>query len=328
MKHDLSDRSPLRFMPTERHALTVHPQDAAILDELFGDEPAAEADAARRARVTGWLAVAGRAQAAQPPGDLLARTLTAVAQERQRPRAPAGAEAWRSRGFSFGRQLGQWATLAVAASLLMAVMVPGLGAARQHAKQVACSANLGAMGGAFATYAANSNGALPTLGASPDGNWLPHEVRLGPGGHSNTANLLPLVRAGYASRERLVCPARSPMPARFDPQANEIPDNIRGYSYVNLFGPAPRWDQQTTTIILADRNPLFADGPVENPFLNSPNHGRRGTNVLNAAQEVQWVTTPNVGPDGDNIWTIGQTPRCSYTGRETVQHVRDLFLSP
>ncbi len=227
--------------------------------------------------------------------------------------------------------------MALAAGLLVAVLIPGLGAARQGAKRVACAENLGVMGNAFQLYAADSHDALPTLAQPPDGNWLPRniaDVRAGKtAGHSNTANLLPLVRDGLVNKECLVCPAHVMASADFDPSLDEIPDSVRGYSYLNVFTVhgAPihhTWDHSSTTIVLADRNPLFGDPSCHDPHANSFNHGQRGTNVLAADGSVLWVTNPNVGPDNDNIWTISQNDESTYTGTELPVRPNDLFVSP
>jgi hypothetical protein len=215
--------------------------------------------------------------------------------------------------------------MAAAACVVLGVLIPGLRAARQDAQRIVCTANLGALGAAFGSYASLNGGALPTLGKTADGNWMPHDPSASTG-HSNAANLLPLVRLGLVEKQRLICAARGVTPTNFDPRQNEIPDGVRGYSYVNLFGPAPQWDHQATTIVLADRNPLFVLGAPHDPFSNSPNHGLCGTNVLTAAQTVEWVTTPNVGPHASNIWTL--RGRTEYTGNETTLSPDEIFLSP
>lgn len=341
-ENDGQDRNPLRFLPSERHGITLTPADAAALDALLDvssrDEDAA--DPQRTQRVAAWLNLLGASRAARPQPGLLDRTLAAVEADRMSLTAERlrQEEERESVGWRIGRRFGEYAAMAVAASLLVAVLLPGLGAARQQAKRVACASNLMALGDGMATYAADFSGQLPTLGRSNDGNWLPRQVAAGPAvatassGHSNAANLLPLIRRmGASAADHLACPSRTARPVILVDGVNEIPDSVRGYSYTNLFGPArPRWDQKNTTIVLADRNPLFVPTTSGDPYANSPNHGGKGTTILAADGSVRWVSTPNVGPDEDNIWTIRQGKDCRtcYQGTEYTMNPSDTFLSP
>lgn len=329
--------------PTDPERITLCPADAAVLDYLL-DRATYPNDTQRQQRVQAWLTVLGHAPAVVAPADLVSNTLSAIENESTplwmdaqasagggRTEGGDGLATTPVRNFPFGRYLVELAAMAVAASVVVAVLIPGLAAARQDAQRVTCSANLGTLGTAFANYATLNHDALPSLGKSPDGNWQQHDP-LASNGHSNTANLLPLLRLGFVGPQRLACPARSTLAATFDPARNDIPDGVRGYSYINLFGPERSWDHQPTTVVLADRNPLFEPdtlrAPPRDPMANSFNHGRRGTNILTAAQNVDWVKTPNVGPRGSNIWTIDNGKTTSYTGVEMVSSPDMLFLSP
>jgi len=63
---------------------------------------------------------------------------------------------------------------------------------------------------------------------------------------------------------------------------------------------------------------------------NSPNHAGKGNYLLCADASVAWFTSPNVGPDHDNIWTIGKANDrlVTYTGREAPLGAKDVFLCP
>jgi hypothetical protein len=86
--------------------------------------------------------------------------------------------------------------------------------------------------------------------------------------------------------------------------------------------------------ILADENPLFADGvPLVdarrlirmNPATaNSHAHGGAGQNILTLRCEVKWTTTPLVGIDDDSIWTLSGVT--DYTGREGPTCATDSHL--
>jgi hypothetical protein len=104
-----------------------------------------------------------------------------------------------------------------------------------------------------------------------------------------------------------------------------------GYSYRNMYGvEKPKWDGQTT-IILADKNPAFGD--IVRPEWdqkNSFNHDGNGTYVLRADDSASWEVTPNIGPNHDNIWSIGSGKEhlVIYTGRELPASLADVFLCP
>lgn len=312
--------------PLER-PITLCPADAAALDSFLDQAPILDHE--RHARVGAWLGVLGKCTVTPASSDLVERTLAAIQKTPKFVPAPAlPLSTTPLRALPFGSYLTEWVAMAVAASLVIAVLIPGITSARQDAQRVNCSANLASFGRAFATYATNHNNDLPNLGKTQDGVWMPHDLQASTG-HSNTANLLPLVRHGYLTKKNMACPGRGVVAASFDPQQNEIPDTIRGYSYINLFGPSHnKWNQENSRIVLADRNPLFDPENPRNPKANSNNHNRLGTNVLASAQNVEWVKNPNVGPRGTNIWTIDNGKTIDYKGHETPTDPQIVFLAP
>ena len=290
-------------------------------------------DAARRARVQEWLNVLGTSAVPGTPGDLVERTLGAVQAERMkiaaggsRPAAgagTAGAEKAARKRRSYVAEVG---AMLVAAGILVTVLIPAVGEIRQSYRRTLCATNLAGDGTAFGSYAAANGHALPSLGASADGNWL----HPGPGGHTNRANLLPLINASYIRPVQLVCAGRGlPEGTAAVPTATDIVDC--SYSYVNMFGPQrPTWDGRSATIVLADANPLFSTPGTKNPDANSFNHAGKGTYVLRADGSVTWETSPDVGPGRDNIWTVNEGGQrvTAYVGTETAGSLSDVFLSP
>lgn len=299
----------------ERVTLSV--ADVAALDALV--EGRVAEDAVRAERVKGWLKVIGAAKAPTVPADLVARTLARVQSERMKiPVVKEATAPLRLAGRRYGwvRDL---AAMSVAASVLGAVVILGVGQARQSGRRVACASNLMTVATAFEAYAGRNGGALPALAMPADRNWL----RAGTQGHTNAENLLPLAQAGLIRPANLVCAGR--MVDASDP------DSGRGYSYVNLYGAhRPAWDGGHGTIVLGDRNPLFDAQATIDPQSNSANHGRHGNYVVRADGSVTWETSPNVGVGRDNIWTLGRGPeyRTGYVGTETAAVVGDTFLAP
>ncbi len=345
---------------TEVHPVTLSAADAAAVDQLLDradilaiTEPSGSAagdderiatqqnpvDVARRERVRNIATLLEALPEPAVPGDLFARTMAAVKNDSMHiPRSSNSSQSnseeasqmdgSAGRGMNLSRRLSQLGAVAIAASILLAVLIPGIGQLRQKAYVTACSSNLEHMKDGFASYASANAGNLPRLN-NGDGNWLPHSQR-GTAGHSNTANLLPLVRQGYAAAENLLCAGRGGA-LHIDANANEMDDAQRGYSYANMFGAIqPKWDQKATTIVLADRNPLFEPGAGDDAQTNSCNHRRMGNNVLTADGSVTFATTPDIGPHGDNIWTVaeGKSFHRGYNGTETVATADDVFLAP
>jgi hypothetical protein len=332
--------------------VTLSAADAAVVDAILAQraEPGSgirmqgtgngavdgEVDAERRTRVQGWLNVLGSAEAPAMSGDLLERTLGAVDRERMKlkpaagmapPQLPASHAMEQATG---GRRrwshMGEVAAMFIAATLLVSVLIPAVGQARQSYRRTLCATNLAAVGTGFGQYAAAFEHELPCVAMSVDHNWLVP----GFGGHTNTANLLPLVNASYVPPTRLICAGRGlPDGASAIPTASDIQNC--SYSYVNLFGPVrPKWNGSAATIVLADRNPLFVRNGPGDPDSNSLNHGQKGTYVLRADGHVTWEITPNAGPGRDNIWTVGSgTNRLvKYSGIEVSGSAGDVFLAP
>ena len=82
-------------------------------------------------------------------------------------------------------------------------------------------------------------------------------------------------------------------------------------------------------VIMADYNPLFqAQARQVCETSNSFNHNQRGENILNDDGSVRWVTTPDVGPKYDNIWTVQGDSTPPFTGREEPKSIDDILVVP
>ena len=337
---DYATRPEIYRNPPEVHPVTLSPEDAAVLDALLeqgAPQDQSELDPARVKRLQDWLDALATHRVEQPPIDLMNRTLEAVTSDpfkiggdASRP-APQAA----TRSHTLSRRLMEYAAMAIAASVLLMVLIPGIGQARQRAKIVACSDNLRVLGNAFDGYGAHNSGNLPFLASPMGASWRPMDpADASPMQHSNTANLLPLIRDDFLHEPtRLACPAMAAtLPNGWDATANDVPDSFRGYSYVNMFGPVkPRWDKKDAHIILADRNPIFSASGCASIDQNSFNHAGKGSMVLYSDTSARWQLSPDIGPNGDNIWTVATNPtadRAKYSYKETPADLNDVFLVP
>ncbi len=321
--------------------VALTPADAAAIDAILDrTEESFGVDPSRKLAATAFLAVLGKDAEPAPPSDLLARTLVAIQTDRMRIPAAASAapdpalqKANRSR---WRRHFAEVAAMAVAAGLFIAVTVDLLGIARQSQKRIACQANLQKIGVAMAAYAGDSSGDLPMLATPENGNWL-HGTGAG-APRNNSANLIPLIVGSYIPVTALFC-AGAGLPAGPVQFANNALPEI-GYSYRNLYGPAPaQWDGQVQTILLSDRNPVFVEldsgggGNGAKPAVakhNSLNHNGHGNYLLRSDQSVSWEVSPNAGPDGDNIWTLGtgKDQIATFQGTENPRSATDVFMCP
>lgn len=335
--------------------LTLSAADAAAVDALLGGEAQFPRDAHREAHVAAWLKVLAAAPVPEIPAEknLADRTFAAIEADRMRLPAPAAAPtasspasqgepsassdalrfATRSK---WRRRTAEIASMAIAASLFLAITIDLLGEARQSEKRVACQANLLQVSDAMASYSSQFGGDLPMLAAPANDNWLHGEGPDAPA--NNAANLMPMLNESLVSVAALFCPGAKAPAHPVVIGATSLPEI--SYSYRNLYGAqTPYWDGRHETMLLSDRNPIFVPvaqgggGGGVNPGKereNSLNHGGRGQYVMRADQSVSWEVTPAVGPGGDNIWTIGSGKQqiALYTGAEIPASISDVFMCP
>jgi hypothetical protein len=287
------------------------------------------------ARAQAWLNVLAKHPVPSPTPDLLEKTHAAVQAERMKLPASSDIVASPSRRVAasshpsfFRRHLKDVAAMLVAACILVAVIIPSVTHISLSYRRTLCAANLSTVGINIQQYTADNASQLPALANMTGDNWFQPSS----GGHTNTANLFPLVLARYTPSQRLHCPGDGYAESAPAAVSNvDIPDC--GYSYTNLFGPVRRtWDGKNSSIILADKNPLFVvNNRTVSSDKNSPNHGGYGQYCLRADRSVTWETNPNVGPAKDNIWTVSTSPNqrlLTYTGTETPTNPNDIFLAP
>jgi hypothetical protein len=312
---------------------TLSAADAAVVDKVLGgDESAAggAVDAAREARVREWLKVVGTAAAPAAREDLAQRTMEAVSRDRMRVPAAREVDVMPHVRRRWQRRIAEIGAMAVAASIVVAVVVVGLKQSNVSTRRVACAQNLAVVAQGLGAYAADNGGALPMLAMPVSHQWM-QSMEAGTA-RSNAANLLPAVYGKYFTLANLQCAGVTTRRA-----AGEAEDVVSDYSYTHMYGAGalkPRWNGSPAVIVLTDRNPLFMSGtgPVkvtaEETDRNSPNHGGKGNYLVHADGNVSWETTPNVG--GDNLWTVnsGGQRVLMYAGAEMPASGADVFVVP
>jgi len=228
---------------------------------------------------------------------------------------------------------------AVAAIVVLAVGfgVPGLLHMRERSHRIACSANLAGIGRGMQAYALANHDSLPFAGWSANSSWRPTDepeldVLL------NRQHVYALLRNGLVPARIFVCPSASdvPMPDDQVPYRNDFLESRNlSYAYQNMAGVRPSLHDNPDLPVLGDDNPFFDNGwplfavmrslGLSDPArTNSRVHGGAGQNILTIRGNVKWMTTPNCGVDGDNIWTLWGVEE--YTGREGPQSTVDSHL--
>ena len=225
------------------------------------------------------------------------------------------------------------AVMLIAAALLLTVTLFQLNKARTLAVQTDCADNLAMLGTAFGQYAATDGGLLPRIAVPADHDWLPRSMtplaHRAANAHGNLANLAPMLnaRTRYTAWTRMICPAVAGLKVTRS-STHPAWSNV-GYSYIDeLSAYHHHWGQGGHIAIMADRNPLFYGGGAGQVNMNSWNHASRGQNVLYDDGSVFWRHTPDVGPQHDNIWTLGNPPMLVYSGMEEPASRYDIILVP
>ncbi|TWT40014.1 hypothetical protein RAS1_44070 [Phycisphaerae bacterium RAS1] len=327
--------------------------DPALLDLHLGRLSPPEADALRirilsdrnlsqQSAALAEVFAALQSHAPQPPADLAQRIAARIAAApvlkvaRADDRAVESLEREPHRIFRFGSMRD---ILAAAAAIvfIVGVGIPGVLSVRERNMRIDCSRNLQLLGQGVQQYASVFNSSLPFAGWNPSWSWRRSDdpsVQTQP----NRRHMYKLLAGSTVNDPRLfICPARDHVPMRKDDIARRTDfaesKNI-SYAYFNMAGRRPTLADDPSLPILSDDNPLFDDGlPLydlrrytlsDAAQANSRAHRGVGQNVLSLDGHVRFMTSPNVGVAGDNIWTLSNV--ADYTGHEGPQSATDAQL--
>ena len=238
---------------------------------------------------------------------------------------------------------------AVAAVLLIVTGLgfPLLSNIRQKSRQTACQAKMRNIGDGLISYANDNDNKdlLPSVAMTAGAPWW-KVGQQGTENHSNTSHLWLLVKENYVDTENFICPGhKDAAPAIFNAELttpnNDFPlrNNISYSSRINC--RQARQNAHEAIVIMADRNPLFANIPQgsENYELDkftkilvseelkkmmSPNHNQKGQNILHYDGSVIFIFDRIVS--NDDIYTIQGVDE--YSGCEVPHDDNDIFLAP
>jgi len=256
------------------------------------------------------------------PPDLARRTVGFVARHRRRPLSLLD--------YVPVRLPFRWADFAVAASIFIAgvvTLLPAVQRSRERMNQAGCVFNLQQLGNSLAQYASLH----PVLPYPPSHRCDTHAgmfaVILHDAGVLNNLSLLD-------------CPCNGPCaPATRELASFEQVDQIRRTD-PETYRRMLRWDYAYNVgyrhasghvgpleVVHASRIPVLADQPDHDNFLtiragNSPNHGRRGQNVLFGDGSVRWFHSRHISTSDPDLYLNNeQQPRPGV-------HVQDSVLVP
>lgn len=206
-------------------------------------------------------------------------------------------------------------------ALLIAILLPALGRAKELANRTTCAANLTGIMKSMILYSSDNNDCFPYLGSSNIRNTTP----VGTSGGALMYDVYYLVGTGVVAPKQFVCKSdSSAIPAQAATSANANPpytptywtnggtaDYSYSYSfafqYASSSSLANFWHNtmDTAVALVADMNPGTASIAYPKGNHNSHIHSDEGQNVAYGDNHAEFQRTPACGEAGDNIYTVG-----------------------
>ena len=179
-------------------------------------------------------------------------------------------------------------------AIVMGVVLPRLGRAREEARQAVCKSCMKNFGLSTSMYANDYNEFYPTYGLNLTVG--KHDLR-------GLGSLCLLYDEYITAKKIYKCPSTSDDPENLaigmsiDPVLGLISATPAGcsYAYDSQKGKLPK--------VLCSQVAVWADKPdPRNQLRNSPNHLNTGQNVSYYDGHVDWWPTPNAGRNKDHIY--------------------------
>jgi hypothetical protein len=241
------------------------------------------------------------------------------------------------------RNFSEMAAAAAAILIIVGVLVPTLGTARQKYLKNSCQAQLSSIFRGFNSYVENNNGQLPAVKMASGSPW--YKVgNQGNENHSNTRHLFLLVKGNYVDSRSFCCPGtqKGKITDIDQSQLQQLKDfpqrSCVTYSFRISCSSTKDGNLTCRKVILADMNPLFEVLPSDSSVtftvqlnreqlkINSNNHKQSGQNVLLGDGSVVFLKTRYMNNTDDDIYTLQDTD--IYQGFEVPSIPTDFFLAP
>ena len=237
------------------------------------------------------------------------------------------------------RNVAAVATVAACIFIILGAAIPSLSSIRQRYYRQACLNQLEDIYRGVALYSSDHGGMVPAVARPVGATWA--EIgRQGSDSYSNTRNLFVLSKLGYNNLEDFVCCGSGKnRGANLTPAQLATYDDFPSrrdvtYSYRLTADPRTELSTLASQPLVADMNPHFEDlspamdvcPSAESLRRNSPNHQRKGQNVLWGDGHARFSQTRTIGAGDDDIYTIADTS--TYHGLEWPVDAGDTFVAP
>jgi len=209
-------------------------------------------------------------------------------------------------------------------ALLIAILLPSLGKAREMANRSACAANLRGIQQALVMYAAGNSEWFPFISQGYGPGQGPLWSAITPKVPSLMNSMFSLVGTGQVAPKQFLCrsdpahtmasntPAASPNYPYYTPIYWCPPSGDANFAYSYSFASPytndilflGRWWRNTAEsglALSADMNPGVTQTKT---IKNSHTHRDEGQNVGYADAHVEFARTPVAGEGNDHIWTV------------------------
>ena len=270
---------------------------------------------------------------AEPPADLVTRTMARIRSARQTDALLAREQLTRRDVIRPTFSIREIAAVAAIVLMIGAIFGVSFREADRRRQRIACAQNVSKIGAAVMSYANRNEGHLPSTAGAND-RWLPTSDQPAA---SNSRALFRLIADGYLQPPAFQCPAVGGDSFAVRAGMTDFPGGkFVSYSFQHSIGPKGLSveDKRLERVrehmaILADSSPVFSGGRFSAADLArqaSDNHDQTGQNVLYLDMHAEFKVQPAVGVGGDNIFLADGVT--DYKGNEKPTGPTDSFLLP